>query len=207
MQRHFAILLLLVVIPGYAIAQKEPQKPAAAPCHLSQEDYAVYAAVLEGLGRPEDPEEAWAGKEILVVDKTASSTLVDIKGRTDWGLRSNSQASPAEDTRTDFESKVHDECPVEAWSADPRAYSIVTQAELTQFFKGHGGGWEGFYKKHPKAAGVWQLSRPGYNPSGNEAELYLGHHCGGLCGTGHLILLTKENGRWKVKNRLMLWIS
>jgi hypothetical protein len=71
-------------------------------------------------------------------------------------------------------------------------------------------GWEGFYKKYPKSAGFWQFSRPGYNFTRDEALLYVGHSCGGLCGTGHLDLLSQQNeqnGQWTVKNRMMLWIS
>ncbi len=71
----------------------------------------------------------------------------------------------------------------------------------------HGDGWQEFYKNHPKAAGFWTFSRPGYNPARDEALLYVTHNCGWLCGTGHLYLLAKEDGRWKVKNRLFLWIS
>jgi hypothetical protein len=64
-----------------------------------------------------------------------------------------------------------------------------------------------FNKKYPRAAGYWEFSRPGYNTTHNEAIVYLANHCGGLCGTGNLVFLRKENGQWKVVRGRMLWIS
>jgi hypothetical protein len=87
---------------------------------------------------------------------------------------------------------------------DAGYYKLLTQEELDNISKG---GWEDFYKKYPEAGGVWTFSRPGYNPARNEAVLSVSHWCGDLCGTGHLYFLTKQNGEWKVQNRLMLWIS
>jgi hypothetical protein len=85
---------------------------------------------------------------------------------------------------------------------------MVSSDEIDKFFKDRSsGGWKAFYAKHPNAAGLWSLSRPGYNSSGDESLVYVSHSCGQLCGTGHLYLLTKENGQWQVKNRVMLWIS
>jgi hypothetical protein len=64
-----------------------------------------------------------------------------------------------------------------------------------------------FYKQYPEADLYWIFSRPGYNSSRTEALLDVTHWCGELCGTGHLYFLAKQNGKWKVQNRLMLWIS
>jgi hypothetical protein len=83
---------------------------------------------------------------------------------------------------------------------------MVTQKEIDDIFPSHPDGWDEFYRKYPKAGGLWSVSRPGYNSKHDEAELYVSHSCGLLCGTGHLYLLAKENGLWKVKNRVMLWI-
>jgi hypothetical protein len=107
----------------------------------------------------------------------------------------------------DFRQKYGDECEVEAHLSDSVPYSLVTRQELDKTFKRGPGGWNRFYKQHPRAAGYWDFSRPGYNPSEDEAVLYVGHYCGGLCGTGHLYLLRKSDGKWRVVGRSMLWIS
>lgn len=177
------------------------------PCELTAEDYAVFGGLLAGIGRPEDPEEAWHGKEFLIEDTTAMPEDTDA-GRAKWGFRSKSKAAPAKDTAADLKTKVHDHCPVSSGFGDPNYYKIVSSHEIDEFFKqGVGGGWTSFYKKYPNAAGFWQFSRPGYDSAHDEAVLYVSHSCGGLCGTGHLYLLAKENGQWVVKNRVMLWIS
>jgi hypothetical protein len=68
-------------------------------------------------------------------------------------------------------------------------------------------GWKDYFKRYPKSSGYWSFSPVGYDTKGSEALVYVGHHCGGRCGTGQLELLAKENGHWIVKNRVMLWIS
>jgi hypothetical protein len=55
--------------------QSNAQKPSSGTCELNDEDYAVFTAILKGLGKPEDPEEAWKGKEILVTNVTGQGTV------------------------------------------------------------------------------------------------------------------------------------
>jgi hypothetical protein len=193
-------LLLALVTASFAIQSKPP----APKCALSDEDYKVFSAVLDGLGRPEDPEEAWKGKEILVSDVTARPGLTASKWGP-WGFRSNSDAAPAKETEAAFSSNANDVCQIEANLHSANPYKLVEHAKLEQIFKK--GGWEEFYRKYPNAAGFWDFSHPGYNEARTEAVLYVGHSCGDLCGTGHLFFVAKETGQWKVKNRLMLWIS
>ena len=193
-------LLLALVAASFAIQSKPP----APKCDLSDEDYKAFSAVLDGFGRPEDPEEAWKGKEILVSDVTAQPGLTASKWGP-WGFRSNSNAAPAKETEAAFRSNANDVCQIEANLHSANPYKLVEHATLEQIFKK--GGWEEFYRKYPNAAGFWDFSRPGYNEARNEAVLYVGHSCGDLCGTGHLFFVAKENGQWRVKNRLMLWIS
>ena len=126
-----------------------------------------------------------------------------------WGFRSNSNAAPSAETRADFESKSKDACALKANWGDTRLYKPLASKEIESYFdrrKGHDG-WKEFYQRHPQSAGFWKFSRPGYDNAKAEAVLYVTHSCGWLCGTGHLYLLTKENGQWRVKNRLFLWIS
>jgi hypothetical protein len=64
MTRSIAVLLLILLacpVGPQVTAQKTPQK-VKLHCELTQDDYAVYSALITALGRPEDPEEAWAGE-------------------------------------------------------------------------------------------------------------------------------------------------
>jgi hypothetical protein len=204
------VLILLLLLCSFAWCQ-DGNRPASAEsspkhCELTQEDYAVFAALLKGLQGPEDPEEAWAGKEILISDMTAVPGEAE-KKTTGWGFRSKSKAAPSQETVTDYTGKGQSQCTVQPNFGDP-PYKIIAQSEIDHFFSKVGDdGWKKFYEEFPKSAGFWRLSRPGYNSAGNEALLYVSHVCGYLCGTGHLYLLSKEEGKWIVKNRLMLWIS
>jgi hypothetical protein len=175
-----------------------------AKCQLTLEDYAVYAALVDGLGGPEDPEEAWKEKQVFVQDVTgADRDLRSHWGR--WGFRSKSKAAPGHDTVVDFERKARSSCALKPQSGDAMRYKLISKEELDKAF--NGGDRQGFYKKYPDAGGVWTFSRPGYNSARNEAVLSVSHWCGSLCGTGHLYFLARQNGQWKVRNRLMLWIS
>jgi hypothetical protein len=46
---------------------------------------------------------------------------------------------------------------------------------------------------------------PGYVD--DRALVYAGYVCGGLCGEGWLLVLTKEGDRWTVRSAAQLWIS
>ena len=204
MAARIALLIVLVAfLSPQSSSQQTPRRPKS-KCELTPEDYAVYAALVNGLGGPEDPEESWTGKQVFVADFTGAPR--DTKSHWGgWGFRSQSKATPSQSTVADFERKARGSCPLNLQLGDANSYRIVTKEELDRAFKG--AGWEQFYKQYPEAGGYWIFSRPGYNSSRTEAVLSVAHWCGVLCGTGHLYFLTKRDGQWKVQNRLMLWIS
>src|SRR5215217_7791371 len=80
-------------------------------------------------------------------------------------------------------------------------YVLVDKKEIEKIF--NGGRWEEFYKRYRDSGGFISLSRPGFNPAMNQALVYIAHACGGLCGTGHYVLLEKSVDGWKVIKRSM----
>lgn len=207
----YAVFLLLLALPSPAWCQDGDHaasaKSSPKPCELTKDDYAVFTALLKGLQGPEDPEEAWAGKEILISDVTAVPGEA-AKKTAGWGFRSKSKVAPSSETVADYTIKSEGQCTVQGNFEEHASFKIIAKSKIDSFFdKASDDGWEKFYKEFPKSAGFWTFSRPGYNLAGNEALLYVSHSCGYLCGTGHLYLLSKEGGQWSVKNRLMLWIS
>lgn len=210
MKKFLVLMFSLFALQSPSSAQVSPragtEKVTPSRCELSERDYEVFAGLLSGLGGPEHPEEAWQGREILIVDVTAVP-FVPANPSSGWGFRSKSQAAPSPETSSDYQQKVHDLCTVNSKFGDPNAYRIIPKSELEKFFRKNNDGWKDFYQKYPKSAGYWEFSRPGYNQANDEALLYVSHSCGWLCGTGHLYLLSKQNGHWVVKNRVMLWIS
>jgi hypothetical protein len=207
---RFRLVWLLLALSTAAVpsfgSQTKDKPPAPEACVLSPEDYAVYSALLLNRGKPEDPEERWDDKPDLII---AEATDSEENGNSNmWGFRSNSKQRPADDTVKNFNSRQKSSCQLTSQLDSAISYRLLSSAEHDKFFEKKGvAGWSDFYKKYPKSSGFWTFSPVGYNAQGSEALVYVGHHCGGLCGTGHLVLLAKENGRWVVKNRVMLWIS
>jgi hypothetical protein len=57
-------------------------------------------------------------------------------------------------------------------------------------------GWEGFYQRYPDSGGWIELSAVGFNVDKTVAVVYMGHHCGPLCGRGGFHVLEKKDGKW-----------
>jgi hypothetical protein len=47
----------------------------------------------------------------------------------------------------------------------------------------------------------------GFNAAMNQAMVYIQHACGGLCGSGHYVLLEKNADQWRVVKESMVWVS
>lgn len=69
------------------------------------------------------------------------------------------------------------------------------------------GFWKGFYERFPRTIGVVDASRAVVSSDGREALIYIEHRCDGLCGTGILVLMSRIDGRWRVTDPYVLWIS
>ena len=68
-------------------------------------------------------------------------------------------------------------------------------------------GWKLFHKKYPNAGSIDTLSRVGFNESKTQALIYYGYVCGGLCGQGQYILLTRTDDKWTIEKECLTWIS
>ena len=67
--------------------------------------------------------------------------------------------------------------------------------------------WKKFYEAYPGSHGYISFSNIGFNKAKDKALVYFVHWCMALCGTGHYILLSKNNGRWAVLEHSQIWIS
>jgi hypothetical protein len=179
-------------------------------CDVTSEEYAVYSAVLSDLGKPEHKEVKWNEKnQFFLSDKTATS-LEGFQTRPEiakWSSRSGSTDKPSKATAESFNSKADGSCRLKRSLELNFHYVLLPGEEIREFFKNGATGWSKFYEKYGMASGYWELSRVGFNNENSEAVVYLGHHCGGRCGTGEFFLLRKEMGKWVAKNRVMVWIS
>jgi hypothetical protein len=73
------------------------------------------------------------------------------------------------------------------------------------FWFGLQSGWDKFYKKHPKSAGVFSFSIAVLVD--DFACLYIEHEFGGLAASGDIIILSRTNSTWTVILSINVWIS
>lgn len=74
-------------------------------------------------------------------------------------------------------------------------YRLIIADELRSTI--HTSGWEGFYQRYPDSGGWMELSAVGFNVNKTVAVVYMGHHCGPLCGGGGFHVLEKrKDGKW-----------
>jgi hypothetical protein len=66
--------------------------------------------------------------------------------------------------------------------------------------------WRDFRAIHG-AGSYWRASRAVVSENGSQALIYVEVHCGGLCGTGMLILLSRSGDKWTVTDSDRAWIS
>ena len=199
------VFSLLMMLPagqqGSPTSAEAPAQATNSACELTANDYAVYSAILDY--RPQVPD--WKDKpDIILVDATTAGVGTDGKG---WGPSSSTNQAPTQGTIKNYNSRVAGSCHFQSRFTAKISPAFMSKEFTEKNFKDIGNGWAKFYKEHPNASGFWDFSAVGYSGDGLEALVYVGHHCGGRCGTGKLVLLRKENGTWIVKNRLMLWIS
>jgi hypothetical protein len=85
------------------------------------------------------------------------------------------------------------------------SYVLVKKSDLPD--DGLGRFWTRFYQKYPNSSGLIFFSEIGFNSQHDQAFLYAGRGCGGLCGSGEYVLLSKINGKWEIRKEIGLWVS
>jgi hypothetical protein len=73
-------------------------------------------------------------------------------------------------------------------------YQLIAVDELRSAIQK--AGWEGFHQQYVHSGGWVELSAVGFNKDKTVAVVYMGHHCGNLCGGGGFHVLEKKAGRW-----------
>ncbi len=171
----------------------------AAPTSEELEEYAVWSTAIREL-YIEDKVHLLVIRDRTKLDKSAKNNLGSAAQR--WNLGA--------EVVKDFQAKNMDSHSLGKWFRLPITYTLISRADVDNFFVAHnldGTGWDLFYAKYPKSQGIIWVSRPGFNNSMNQAILYIANRRHWLAGTGYLLLLTKQDGVWVVKDKLLVWIS
>lgn len=200
----FAVAVTALVVSAVVVGQPR----ASTQAEVSAEEYSVYSAVIG---------EMFAGGKVTF-DTEAKVKLLVIKEHTvnesvragmENHLKYLTQQFPSisQQTIDDYAGKNREAYQLRDSFELKLNHTLVKKCEIEGMFKSRMTGWEEFYKRFPDSGGLVGVSRVGFNPKMNQALMYVEHGCGGLCGTGHYVLLNKVEGRWKVAKLLQAWIS
>ena len=88
----------------------------------------------------------------------------------------------------------------------PQTVILISREEHNKIFNIEKG-WETFYEKYPNSSGVISISRVGFNSDQTQAILYFSYQADWLWGKGCRIFLTKDEGKWIVKEQVSLFVS
>ena len=196
--------LLLTVATMVLLAQVVlPRTPSQA--EASAEEYAVYSAVIENMFAGDRVTFDTQAKIKLLVIQNHTSTTGDNSNQDDQYFR-RMFPTLTEGVVKDYRARNNEPARLKDSFDLKVKHVLVDKQEIEKIFNG-GGWWEEFYKRYPDSGGLIIFSRAGFNAAMNQALVYIQHGCGGLCGTGHYVLLEKSVDGWRVVKRNMVWIS
>jgi intein-encoded DNA endonuclease-like protein len=172
--------------------------------NIPAEEYAVYAAVIGNMFAGDKVTfDTQAKVNILVIeDRTVSNTTEENEGER---LKQVGFSSISQETIGDYVAKNGKSHQLTKSLDLKLKYTLIPKEKIEQIFDGLPS--SEFYKQFPDSGGYIMLSRAGINIRGDQAVVYMQHTCGGLCGSGHYLLLVKKSGVWGVQEKFRAWIS
>ena len=182
-----AVLISLIPIWG--------NHPEARIDLVTTMEYAVYSALLDEID--ESPKDGKEVKLLVVNDQTEGpdKRCVPEEVAQWYGEVKSDELKPL------FENLIEknkDSKPLYRKFKVNRQYVLLNAQNFVSMFEMRNlDGWNEFYKKYPDSSGYITFSRVGFNSNETKALIYRRTNCGGLCGYGGYILLSKDNGTWK----------
>jgi|SRR5215813_6375736 len=206
--KFFLTALISTLLSAQVVSARSQQ--AGDQSGIPAEEYAIYAAVIDNmLANDEVSSDSQSkGKLLVIEDRTVNNSFAAIT-REDEGKRVKQEFSSiiSQETVDDYMAKNAKSHQLTKSFDLKLKYTLIPKEKIEQIFKNGLDGWGEFYMQFPGSFGLIALSRAGLNSSGNQALVYISHSCGGLCGTGHYMLLVKKEQRWVVQKKFMAWIS
>jgi hypothetical protein len=213
MKKRLLVLALALMVSACHKRQVEVSAPAippatgpaaAAPPVSDEQDYQIYSAVINN---------QFQGKPLVVIELLTTpingiGVSDEDAGRAKDYLFENLKLLTPE-LYGDFRGRNDQVYLLETKFSFNLEYKLIPRAEMDELFSncGQGGWWPEFYRRYPNSSGIITFSRVGYSADGKTAMVYVGYGCGGLCGQGNDLILVLENGQWKIKEEVMIWIS
>jgi len=188
-------------------ACRTQSRQAGDQSNISAEEYAIYAAVIGDMfaGDRVTFDTQSKVKILVIEDKTVSEHFDSAAGENESERLKQIFSPPiSQEIIDDFVAKNAKSCQLTNSLDLKLKYTLIPKEKIKPIT---GDPSDEFYRQFPDSGGYIALSRVGLNASGDQALAYMQHVCGGLCGTGHYILLLKKNGKWGVQEKFRAWIS
>jgi hypothetical protein len=156
-------------------------------------------------------------QHIVVGEQTLMEFPPIMMGMTQFGdTMSEIRETAAKETLEDYTEKNRTPVILRGTFATIAPVVLISASERDTIFeiKGDGKkktanpeGMKELQRLYPGCPGLTNLSRIGFNKSRDQALVYVGNICGGLCGSGQFFFLIKERGSWKIKLSATTWVS
>jgi hypothetical protein len=203
---------LVVQHPSFQKPEASPPASAAnsipVQINLETERHAVYSAVIRDMYAEDGTKLLVVSREAVCVPASGDEEVEELPDRM-GAFAIKELRELKQDTIDDFRVTAK-QCRSLSEQLDiPVKYVFVTEKEIERLFEkgGLGQAWEHFYSRYPNSSGIIGFSNVGFDREMNQALVATSRSCGSLCGAGHYVLLTKDNGVWKVHSKTMTWIS
>ncbi len=169
---------------------------------MTDEDYAIATVALTDVFREGRP-----GK-LLLIDLTSTGYPPGMAAMTQFGGKAQPLlAQVPKDAADQFDSRNKNHSKIDATQLKtPFPIVTVTPDQSAKLVEG-GSRWGAFHKRYPNTPGITLVSLPGVNADHTRALMYIGASCDMLCGNGYFLLLGKDDGGWKVLQKVMIWVS
>ncbi len=189
---HKRLLFLIVPLSMLACSTVSRFFSHPTPGNMEAEEQAVYAVLLSDYDRPS-----------IVLRETTESGF-DFTGQTD---KPAGMSDLSQELWEDYLDRNNRSYPLSTEMEIGREYTLLDAKEMSDIFNNFQDGWDEFYRRYPDSPGITTLSRVGFNQDGTEALVYMGSQFHYLAGAGNLVRLEKQDGEWKIVDKMMLWIS
>lgn len=168
---------------------------------ITSEEYAVYSALIQNMYVKERV-------RTIVIVKHTMFYKINWEKPEDYRKSILDELRPiSQETIEDFEKKNEEEGELARHLNLTVNYVLLGKQSATKTPEEYANKWKEFYERYPNSPGMISLSRVGFNSDKDQALVYVGNSCGGLCGKGYYVMLMKSDRVWKVQKEMLLWVS
>ena len=173
-------------------------KCAAIPINQTDsdaEEYAVYSALIAKVYARE-------GSKLVIL---ADYPSWDVHAREGHQYLRTLMPSVPQEVRNNYEARNKQPYRLQAQFKIGVPYVLVSVKECRELRQKRK---KSEYKTRcPDLTWSMTLSRAGFNVERDQAVVYVGISCGGLCGSGEYFSLRKVKGIWEIRERRRVWVS